>query len=169
MWYEASAYQTFESRVKDLSGLLPKAWLSRLDLAIRRINESLTGQSVLLVAAHNDFAPWNVRVQHNVAYVFDWEYAAHEQLPLFDPLHFALMPMALKSEPPVKIIRYMHETLQLCRHWFGEARCHKAEIQALAYFVNLCTLYLWADRGQSTTHPVLVSYAHIIDHICHRS
>ena len=170
MRYEDSRlYRTFESRVKDLSGLLPETWLSRLDLAIRRINESLAGQPVLLVAAHNDFAPWNVRVQHNVAYVFDWEYAAHEQLPLFDPLHFVLMPMALKSAQPVRIIRYMHETLQLCRQWFGEARCYKAEIQALAYCVNLCTLYLWADRGQSTAHPALASYAQIIDYICRAS
>ncbi len=168
MRYEDSRlYRTFDSRLKDLSCLLPEAWLSRLDLAIRRIRDSLAGQPVLLVAAHNDFAPWNIRVQHNIAYVCDWEYADREQLPLFDPLHFALMPMALKSEPPAKIIRCMHETLQLCRQWFGKARCYKAEIQALAYFVNLCTLYLWADRGRSTRHPALASYAHIIDHICH--
>ncbi len=170
MRYEDSGlYRTLDSRLKDLSSLLPEAWLSRLDLAIRRIRDSLAGQPVLLVAAHNDFAPWNVRVQHNVAYVFDWEYAAHEQLPLFDPLHFTLMPMALKSEPPARIIRSMHETLQLCRQWFGKERCYKAEIQALAYFVNLCTLYLWADRGQSTRHPALATYAHLIDHICQSS
>ena len=124
------------------------------------------------MAAHTatHHAPWNIpssRAQF-IAYVCDWEYAADEQFPLFDPLHFALMPMALKREPPARIMLTMNRTVQLCRDQFGEDRCYQAETQSLAYFVNLCTLYLWADRGQSTTHPALASYAHIIDHICHR-
>jgi len=75
-----------------------------------------------------------------------------EQFSLFDPLHFALMPMVLKREPPVKIVQTMNRTLQLCRQWFGEERRQQAKMKSLAYFVNLCTLYLWAEKGKRTQH-----------------
>lgn len=169
MRYEDSRLcRTLNSRVKDLSGLLTEAWSSRIEKAMLRIVQSLAGAPIPFVAAHNDFTPWNIRTERGVAKVFDWEYADDEQLPLFDPLHFVLAPMALHGEPTVKIIRKMDETLQLCRQWFGKERCYKPETQALAYFVNLCTLYLWADRGTHNSHPTVVSYAQVIDSICRR-
>jgi hypothetical protein len=165
--YEDSRlYRTLNSRIRDLSGLLPEEWSSRLVTGMRRIEQSFSGVPILLVAAHNDFTPWNIRVEHGVAGVFDWEYADYEQFPLFDPLHFSLAPSALRSEPLSTILRKMQETMDLCEQWLGKERCYKAETQALAYFINLCTLYLWADGGKRNSHPTLVSYAQVIDHLC---
>jgi hypothetical protein len=163
---DSSLYKTLNLRLAELEGQLSEAWSARLERAMGRIKESLSSSPVLLVAAHNDFTPWNIRVERGVARVFDWEYADYEQFPLFDPLHFSLAPMALKSASRIKIIQKMHETLQLFHRWLGEERCYAAEAQALAYFINLCTLYLWADRGERNLHPTLVSYAQIIDHMC---
>ena len=157
---------TLNLRARNLRGLLSEAWSIRLERAMRQINESLSSSPVQLVVAHNDFTPWNIRVRHNHAFVFDWEHAADEQLPLFDPLHFALMPLALRRDPLVKMTQTTNRTLQLCLQWFGKERCHQAETQALAYFVNLCTLYLWSVRGASESHPALDSYAGLIDHVC---
>lgn len=167
MRYEDSILcKTLNTRINDLQGLLPDAWSIRLNRAMQRIGESFSRSPQLFVAAHNDFTPWNVRVQHNVLSAFDWEYAANEQLPLFDPLHFALMPMASKNRTASAIIDAMHKTILLCSQRLGSQVCYKPEIQSLAYFVNLCTLYLWADRGKCTLHPALVNYASVIDHIC---
>jgi hypothetical protein len=116
-----------------------------------------------LVAAHNDFAAWNIRVRRNVVSLFDWEFAADEQFPLFDPLHFALMPLALSRSSVVKLTRTMNRTLQLCRQEFGEELCSQAQMQSLAYFANVCSLYLYADRGEAKSNPVLESYARMID------
>ena len=157
--------RTLESRIKDLSGLLPEEWSNRLKHGMRRIKQSLSGPPILLVAAHNDFTRWNIRVERDVARVFDWEYADYEQLPLFDPLHFVLAPMALRGEPPAKLIRKMRETVGLCQQSLGPERCYEPETQALAYMINFCTLYLWADRGCRNSHPSLVSYARVIDSI----
>lgn len=163
---DSCLYRTLNLRAKNLCGLLSEAWSIRLNRAIRRIEESLSQSPVQLVAAHNDFTPWNIRMRHDLASVFDWEYAADEHFPLFDPLHFVLMPMALKGDSRAKMIQKMNLTLQLCRQWFGDERCHQAETQALAYLVNLCTLYLWSVRGASESHPALHSYAGLIDYIC---
>jgi len=133
---------------------------------MRRMEEALSGAPILMTAAHNDFTAWNIRVDGGVARVFDWEYACEEQLPLFDPLHFVLMPMALKREPTAKMMQKLHETLAICESWFGREECLAAETQALAYLTNLCTLYLWSQCGRSAGDPVLDSYARVIDCIC---
>lgn len=164
MRYEDSLlYRTLSSRLKELRGKLTEPWSIRLSRATRQIEESLSHVQVPLVAAHNDFAPWNIRIDSGVARVFDWEYAADEQLPLFDPLHFALMPLALYRKPSVKIVEAMNRTVQLCHLQFGKERCHEHQAQCLAYFVSVCSLYLYAEAGRSCSNPVLESYASMID------
>ncbi len=166
---DSRLYGNLRSRLKDLSGLLPEAWSTRLDRAMRQIEQSLSGAPGMFVAAHNDFTPWNIRLERGVAQVFDWEYADYEQLPLFDPLHFALQPIALKGESPAGIIQAIHETLQRCRQNFEKDLCYAPETQALAYLVNLCTLYLWADKGKLNSNPTLLTHAHVIDYLCRDS
>jgi hypothetical protein len=163
---ESRLYRNMRSRLKDLSGLLSEAWSTRLDNGMRRIEQSLSGASILFVDAHNDFTPWNIRVERGVARVFDWEYADSEQLPLFDPLHFALMPMALKSRPATEMLQTMRKTLQICRQQLGDDMCCEGETQALAYLLNLCILYLWSEGGKTGSGQVLESYTQLIDHIC---
>jgi hypothetical protein len=134
---------------------------------MRRIEQSLSGAPVLLVAAHNDFTPWNIRVQRDVVRIFDWEYADYEQLPLFDPLHFAMLPMALKRRSTARMVQHMQDTLRVCRHQLGEEYCYNAPAQVLTYLMNLCTLYLWAERGNIAGNRVLESYARVIDYLSH--
>ncbi len=165
--YEDSGlYRALNSRINDLDGALTIEWSTRIARGMRQIEQSFSGSTLLSVAAHNDFTPWNVRIQSRRACVFDWEHAANEQLPLFDPLHFALLPMALNRESPARIMRTMNRTVQRCRDRFGEERCCQAEAQSLTYLLNLCTLYLWTVHGEYGTHPILDTYAVVIDHLC---
>lgn len=167
MRYEDSRlYRNLTLRIDGLRGKLTRAWSTRLELGMERIESSLSGTPILLVTAHNDFTPWNVRLERGIAKVFDWEYADSEQLPLFDPLHFALMPMALSGQPTIKMVKVMEATLLRCRTWIGEERCFEAKAQALAYSLNLCTLYLWSVRGGDASSPVVDSYGHLIDYLC---
>lgn len=164
-YQDSVLYRTLHARISDLEGLLPEEWSNRIAKAMNKIESSLAASSKLFVAAHNDFTPWNIRLVNGRACVFDWEFAAHEQLPLFDPLHFALSPLALEGKPVDEILRAMGETVRQCRLSLGEERCNQPEIQVLAYALNLCTLYQWADRGTRNSHPTLVTYAGVIDSI----
>jgi hypothetical protein len=163
---ESRLYRSLHSRIRDLEGLLSVAWRNRLEMGMRRIEESFSGSPILLVAAHNDFTQWNIRVERGIARVFDWEYADYEQLPLMDPLHFDLMPMALQRSSIARMLEALRKTLRNCRNWHGEEYCCKPEMQALAYLMNLCTLYLWSNRGISESDSVTDSYAGMIDHLC---
>lgn len=163
---DSRLYLNLRSRLKRLDGVISEAWSNRLDLSLRRIEQSLSAPQVLLVSAHNDFTPWNIRVGLGIARIFDWEYADYEQFPLFDPLHFALMPLALKRRPATEMVRCMNQTLQQAQRWLGKGFCHDAQTQALAYLMNLCTLYLSAESGKTDSSCVVESYARIIDRLC---
>jgi hypothetical protein len=160
---DSKLYRTLNSRLTDLEGHLTEAWSERLKKAMLKITEAFSDKPLLVVAAHNDFTPWNIRIEDGQALVFDWEHAANEQLPLFDPLHFTLLPMALKSLTTENIVQRMHETMQLCHERFGRELCSEALAQALAYLVNISTLYLWSARGNCDSDLVVRSYAHVID------
>jgi hypothetical protein len=167
-YHDSALYRTLNARIADLEGLLPSVWSERIAKAMRKIESSLAASSTLFVAAHNDFTPWNIRLVHGRACVFDWEFAAHEQLPLFDPLHFAMSPLALEGRPVDEIVRAMGDTVRQCQQSLGEERCSQPEIQALAYALGLCTLYQWADRGGRNSHPSLIAYAAVIDFLLSR-
>jgi len=162
---ESRLYRNLHSRITDLQGQLTQEWSTRLDAGMRCIEHSLSASPLVFAAAHNDFTPWNLRVERGLARVFDWEYADYEQLPLFDPLHFALLPMALKRRPAHQMVRRMNETIQHGPLWLGKESCSAPQTQALAYLMNLCTLYLWSEGGKSDNSPVLESYAPMIDHL----
>ena len=169
MRYEDSRlYRNLTLRINGLRGKLTPTWSTRLALGMGRIKNSLSGAPIVVVTSHNDFTPWNVRLERGVAKVFDWEYADSEHLPLFDPLHFILLPMALKRRPTVKMVQGMHEALQLCQDTLGKEHCYHAETQTLAYLMNVCTLYHWSARMESRSDPVRDCYADFIDHICRR-
>jgi hypothetical protein len=163
---ETRLYRNLQLRMRLLSGYLSEAWSTRLDIAMRRIEQTMSEKPQLFVIAHNDFTPWNTRVEQNVAGVFDWEYADAEHLPLFDPIHFHLLPMGLKGHPALRMASKIAEVVEHCRQWAGAEICCEPEAQALAYLVNLSTLYLHAEDGKTDANPVLLSYGLLIDHLC---
>lgn len=163
---ETFFWQTLNHRIKELSTVLPEAWVQRFQRALTVVSQALSGSRLPVTGAHNDFTAWNIRLSRGTAKVFDWEYAAWQQLPLFDPLHFSLAPMALRSESVQRMERKMHETIASCGRALGRERCYRPREQALAYLLNLCTLYMWADRGRKNSHPTLVSYGALMDKLC---
>lgn len=162
---ESRLFSSMRSRMKDLDGLLSEEWAHRLEKTMLRIEQQFSDAAIVLVAAHNDFTPWNIRVELGIARIFDWELADYEQLPLFDALHFVAMPMALKGASTSAIITAMHKTQERCEHWFDVELCFKAQMQTLTYLMNLATLYLCAERGRSDSNLVMHIYGQCIDYL----
>jgi hypothetical protein len=162
---ESVLRQNLLERISALEGKLPGAWSARLRKGMQKVDRALSGRLLLMTAAHNDFTPWNIRLHNGRAYVFDWEFAAHEQLPLFDPLHFVLMQRALKGGPADALLKRISQALELCRRFLGADWCAMAEVQVLAYFLNVCTLHLCDDASVHRTDPAMHCYADVIDHL----
>ncbi len=152
-------------RINAVDGALPEAWSARLRNGIQKVDEALSGRPLLMTAAHNDFTGWNIRLLHGHAHVFDWEFAAHEQLALFDPLHFVLMPRALEAGPTGPFLKRISQVLSLCRRFLSAECCAMPEVQTLAYLLNVCTLHLRDDASVHRTDPAMHCYGDLIDHL----
>jgi hypothetical protein len=163
---DSKLYKAQTQSIEGLSRHLTSAWSTRLDLGLEQINQSLSGATIALVAAHRDFTPWNVRIENGISKVFDWEFADSEQFPMFDPLHFALTPLALKGRSTGKLIQCIFDTLRLCQDAFDAKFCYEGKAQALGYLIGICTFYLSSVKGNYDTNPVLDSYALVIDRLC---
>lgn len=55
---------------------------------IDRVDTRYRGTTMSMVVMHADFTPWNMLVQHNHLYVFDWEYALRTAPVGLDEQHF---------------------------------------------------------------------------------
>lgn len=163
---ESRLSMTLDARLSHLRGHLTEDWFTRLERAIGQTARSFSNASIVLVAGHNDFTPWNIRVRDRLACVFDWEYAAEEQLPLFDPLHFVLLPMALGGRPIAAMIEAARKTAELCRTELAAENCFAPQAQLVAYLLNVCTLYLSSVQDQCKPDPVVEKYTRLIDVLC---
>ena len=60
----------------------------------------LSTGKMLFCFAHRDFTPWNTFVTDGDLYVFDWEFARHQWIPLADAFHFVLQKGIIVDRAP---------------------------------------------------------------------
>jgi hypothetical protein len=88
---ESLMWQTMRSSFAALQSQISPAWRQRLTAAIDRVETRLNGKEILLSTAHGSFTPWNTRLYPDRRlFVFDWEFAQPQSLPLYDFFHFHL-------------------------------------------------------------------------------
>lgn len=106
-------HQKFQATLHNLTGTLMKSAETDTFLSIRKLYDScsslipdelsdfvaesalqvLTYQSDIMVNAvvtHRDFTPWNMIVNDNSLFVFDWEYGIYHGIPGLDKCHFLI-------------------------------------------------------------------------------
>ena len=76
------------------------------------ILESLNSEKEISFAyGHNDFTPWNMFVENNHLYLFDWELAKKDIVLLYDFFHFIFQSQILISKSDYKTIYEVIVTL----------------------------------------------------------
>lgn len=125
-------------------------WYELLERTVRRL-EGTFGESNLPTAlAHGDFVPWNTRRDANGLWVYDWESARENDLPLMDAFHFAFVPSVLTGRPAPQ--GWVAETAK--RHWPTVAGS-LAELR-LAYLAGASLQYCSGLHPESRpTNPIL--------------
>lgn len=61
------------------------------------------------------------------------------------------------------IARKAAEVIRQCKDALSDEYCQNSSAQTLAYYLSLCLLFVWADRGIQKVDPMLKAYAPIID------
>lgn len=61
--------------------------------ALEKIDSKFSNQELYMGIAHRDFTPWNMFKNTKSLFVFDWEYASAEYLPMVDLFHFVFQDL----------------------------------------------------------------------------
>ena len=86
----------FNSILADIASVKNENHRQSLERAVRLAVSKIGDKSLPLGFCHGDFKPWNVRLlSADRLYIFDWEMARDQWLPLWDYFHFLLQTFIL--------------------------------------------------------------------------
>lgn len=74
--------------LKENITIIPDKFRNIISEALQKVISSLDGTMVTYSAFHADFTPWNMFINGNALYVFDWEYGCLSYPPCLDRYHF---------------------------------------------------------------------------------
>ena len=92
---ESPAFQYLERTFSQLKPHIRDRLAQILECSICDCRVRLRGWSGPFVVSQGDFAPWNIRLQPDGIFVFDWEYTRRGANPLQDAFHFYLIQRAV--------------------------------------------------------------------------
>lgn len=107
---DSSYFQLIEKNLDKLNNTsLNKSFdKEKTKLLIENMNtifQSLdTKKEISFAYGHNDFTPWNMFVENNHLYLFDWELARKDVILLYDFFHFIFQSQILISKSDYKTI-----------------------------------------------------------------
>lgn len=87
-------WQLLNAEVDKLNDRLPALWQSRFSRGMVALSNQLADRRAIFATVHGDFAPWNIRIQAQGAFVFDWESARAGVPCWFDYFHFDVIQAA---------------------------------------------------------------------------
>jgi aminoglycoside phosphotransferase (APT) family kinase protein len=119
------------------------------------------------VAAHGDFAPWNIRQHDRGIAVFDWEYAVGGAVPLFDMLHFLIAPRiaAGKRVGPKEWKTALSRAQAYARPIFSDMTWSTGDVaaQGLVYLLYTVFFYSVSRNAVLESHPTIDAYLKLIE------
>lgn len=96
--------RTLDSLEKHMDWLPDNVEPAVIAKAAENIREIFSGREVEFSAYHGDFTPWNMFVEKNRLFVFDFEYAAKSYPPRLDRYHFFTQTAVFEKRWGVKEI-----------------------------------------------------------------
>ncbi len=166
--FEASpCFKYLESTLGTLDPYLTSAMRATLHAGLRDCRAHLDGWSGPFVVAHGDFAPWNIRVNGERLFVFDWEYARAGANPLADTFNYLLISRAESGRglSPALLASTLRRVETVARQLYPEWTWRARVISALglAYLIEAFLHHAVASRGFARTPPVMASYLRLMD------
>ena len=150
--------------LESVAAKLTQRWLERAMETLHVLDRRLQHPRPM-VNAHRDFVPWNMRERDQGIFLFDWEYASEQYLPLYDLFHYLLMPMVLKNRITSAQIKRVLSDVEglgsLLTH--GKEKVAMPDAQLLAYLLDRSLLHLVSTDGRASGDQVVDRYGELID------
>lgn len=135
------------------------SWLKRLDElgccgnttvmhALKLVMEFYNMKQVTTFSAyHSDFTPWNMFVEDEELFVFDWEYAGRTYIPHLDIVHHIVQSSMFAHRPSARDLydRLFRENSALMEQYFENPK-----IAVLCYLLDIFAKYAIRDASHET-------------------
>lgn len=135
------------------------SWLKRLDelgccgnttvrYALKLVMEFYSiKQETTFSAYHSDFTPWNMFVEDEKLFVFDWEYAGRTYIPHLDIVHHIVQSSMFTHHPSARELydRLFRENNALMDLYFENPK-----IAVLCYLLDIFAKYAIRDASHET-------------------
>lgn len=150
--YEESDLYTSVERMKQQLGKFDMTEQSTINTLIQAIEKQYKKSSKYEFAAyHSDFTPWNMFVEKNELFVFDFEYAQYSNIPYLDIFHYIFQTMMFEKRSDAASImnrlRRMKSTLQRSFDHY--------EVAIAAYLIDIIGFYAERDKGFLDSQQVI--------------
>lgn len=156
-------FKRVKERVDRTFPSLQADWKVRLETGMEKIRNYVPKT---LVFSHGDFTPWNTNIKDEDLYIFDWEFATFNELPLMDLFHFYYQPaVLLKKQKSNEIVDFVLNKINadvkkmpFLLNYLGK-HPYKLEIRTLFlyYLLRMASLFL-PTEGQSVPSPKDLKY-----------
>lgn len=107
--------------------------------AVQLVLDYYGNSEVTFSVYHADFTPWNIYVEKNELFVFDFEYAKYTYPPFLDYFHFFLQTAIFEKHRDVKEIISDFENMEFCH---GDK-----DFLFLCYLLAILSNYLQREKG----------------------
>lgn len=131
-----------------------------LQAALDECRRSLRDFVGPFVFSQGDFASWNIRLQPQGIFVFDWEYAQRHANPLADLFHYHLIQRAAAGRRIGRwfLASVLRRAQTFAHHYYPESRWRASKVSALALAYLLEVLFQYSrangkfDLGDRVVH-----------------
>jgi hypothetical protein len=142
--FEKSDFYQSLQLLKENMSCCPSLNISCVRLAITRAEEFYKGKQVEFSFYHSDFTPWNMFVEKDELFVFDWEYAKHTFPPFMDAFHFFTQVYIFVQHKNAEGIM---ATYRANRRIFSKY-VDNPDFSYKCYLLSIISFYLDRDKGQ---------------------
>lgn len=166
-WPDSAMAIYLRQSLEALTPSLTTSLKEKLTAAIDDCSEWMRSWQGTYVAAHGDFAPWNIRKHDRGIAVFDWEYAVGGAVPLFDVLHFMIAPRiaASKRVGPKEWKTALSRAQAYAKPIFPESAWTASDVaaQGLVYLLYTVCFYSMSRNAVLESHPTIDAYLKLIE------
>lgn len=121
------------------------------------INELANGPQ-LFCYYHGDFTPWNTYVERNELYVFDWEYAETDYIPMLDLFHFftqvCYFQRHMSSNKVFKLFSHIKTKFDGWVKWTG----YRTEVLYLIYLLSMISKTIQREPALTDTSKKSIDF-----------
>lgn len=135
--FEESDFYKALQALEDALPIIPSKYQSLINQSMAEVKKHYQHKHCRFAAYHADFTPWNMFIEQNRLFVFDWEYGCMTYPPMLDRYHFHIQQAIHVAHMPVpEILANIKK-----QSWFSR-------IDLKCYLLDIISRFVCRENGK---------------------